>query len=473
MEDSKVNKVDNSSEIPQSPAGSNTSNETLGAEGKSSIDSPEGSTEGLTETNEPPVGSNPNPDETIVVTIVGTSFSTLKNQKAGEFFSIELEDLRPFHLVEVLQLPQGLSFDTRSRSLSGTPKEPGDFKLSFIGRSADGAGTRIEFKLCVVPDPKTLWKEIPTDKSADFFKKDTDVEIDSNLNLFAVAASKRGRSHAHEGKFREDDFSLICDGLATWNVFAVADGGGAYKYSRRGSQIAAKTAVRRASQLLETYVTPLLANYPKAANEIHTDHDVMGALYRALIGASFDAAKAVENEANSFGREPREFSTTLLLVAVRKFQIGHVIVGFNIGDGASGVIYNKGTSVDLLCVPESGEFAGQTRFLGVSEFQDEASQASRLRISVLDTFDAIALMSDGVSDAKFPNDNSLSRPEFWTELIFEDWGKKVLIDFDPSLQNFPPSSAELGQRAIDWLDYWATGTHDDRTLIVAIPKEVR
>lgn len=52
-----------------------------------------------------------------------------------------------------------------------------------------------------------------------------------------VAASKRGRSHAQEGKPRDDHFKMshMDNG---WYIMAVADGAGSAKYSREGSRIA-------------------------------------------------------------------------------------------------------------------------------------------------------------------------------------------------------------------------------------------
>ncbi len=58
-----------------------------------------------------------------------------------------------------------------------------------------------------------------------------------------VAASQRGRSHAIEGKPRDDDFALYFDEESEWYVMIVADGAGSAKYSRKGSQIACNTVM--------------------------------------------------------------------------------------------------------------------------------------------------------------------------------------------------------------------------------------
>jgi hypothetical protein len=167
------------------------------------------------------------------------------------------------------------------RKLFGQPAQDGTFVVSFLGRNRFGKGLVLNCSLVVVPDPRTLWKNLPTDKNAPFFKTDKAVEVDSTANFFAVAASNRGRSHAHEGKFREDDFSLLCVGPATWSVFAVADGGGSYRFSRRGSEIAARVAVKKLASLLEQHVNPLLDFYAKPTSLIHEDQEVKLALYKA------------------------------------------------------------------------------------------------------------------------------------------------------------------------------------------------
>ncbi|MBK6541817.1 MAG: protein phosphatase 2C domain-containing protein [Flavobacteriales bacterium] len=59
-----------------------------------------------------------------------------------------------------------------------------------------------------------------------------------------MVASNRGRSHAHEGKFRDDDFKVASLNGTGWSIVAVADGAGGSKYSRKGSFIACNAAVQ-------------------------------------------------------------------------------------------------------------------------------------------------------------------------------------------------------------------------------------
>ncbi|MBK9225311.1 MAG: protein phosphatase 2C domain-containing protein [Flavobacterium sp.] len=53
-----------------------------------------------------------------------------------------------------------------------------------------------------------------------------------------VVASKRGRSHANVGSFRDDDFAFKDFENTGWSVICAADGAGSAKLSREGSKIA-------------------------------------------------------------------------------------------------------------------------------------------------------------------------------------------------------------------------------------------
>ena len=109
----------------------------------------------------------------------------------------------------------------------------------------------LERKLTFIlnPDPKTLWKDIPTPRDTEYYKEDSQMqyvkveEKDGVPRKDIVAASQRGRSHAHEGKPRDDHFLLHYCKDTEWYIMAVADGAGSAKYSREGSRIACETVV--------------------------------------------------------------------------------------------------------------------------------------------------------------------------------------------------------------------------------------
>ena len=95
-----------------------------------------------------------------------------------------------------------------------------------------------------------LWKDIPTSKDVPYFKEDKVCEYvkveagpDGTPLKDMVAASNRGRSHAQEGKPRDDHFQLFHSNDNGWYIIAVADGAGSAKFSRKGSEIACRSVV--------------------------------------------------------------------------------------------------------------------------------------------------------------------------------------------------------------------------------------
>ena len=179
-----------------------------------------------------------------------------------------------------------------------------------------------------------------------------------------IAASKRGRSHAHEGKFRDDDFRIAHSAESDWTVIAVADGAGGSAKSRRGSKIAVDRAVDILFERLAAEdgvrLESLVASWHRgeAAKELV----ISSGLYPILGIAAFEACKAIEAEASAAGVAAKEYSTTLLVTAYKKLEIGHLFATYWVGDGGVGIYQNDGTP-KLLGKVDSGEFAGQTRFL--------------------------------------------------------------------------------------------------------------
>lgn len=113
----------------------------------------------------------------------------------------------------------------------------------------------LEHKMLFVinQDPRKLWRNIPVDwenmPEHKYKNDDTQVEYvkvealaDGTPQKDIVAASKRGRSHAQEGKPRDDYFRMehMDNG---WYIMAVADGAGSARYSRQGSKIACDESV--------------------------------------------------------------------------------------------------------------------------------------------------------------------------------------------------------------------------------------
>ena len=123
----------------------------------------------------------------------------------------------------------GLAFDEAAKALVGTPKLPGEQELhmELIHAEANGRPPlKQSIAVTVNPDPDSLWKNLPSDEKDPYFKPDTDHKDIATPYGRIVAASQRGRSHAHEGLFRDDDFRFRFDESSSWLLLAAADGAG-------------------------------------------------------------------------------------------------------------------------------------------------------------------------------------------------------------------------------------------------------
>lgn len=347
-------------------------------------------------------------------------------------------------------------------------------KYHFSGMEMPAERPVLERKVQFVinQDPRKLWRDIPVDwenMTEPKYKKD-DIQIDyvkvealsdGTPQKDIVAASKRGRSHAQEGKPRDDHFKMshMDNGLY---IMAVADGAGSAKYSREGSRIACEEVTN--------YCMAQLANSKdfesavKQYNEHKTESEsdarkaVGDYIYKIVGTAAFKAHKSINAEAAIKKLPAKQYATTLLLAICKKFEFGWFIATFWVGDGAI-CLYNKQAhTAEVLGVPDEGEYAGQTRFLTMPEiFKDATSLYQRLRFRIVDDFTALFLMSDGVSDPKFETDANLNNPDKWDAL----W-----TDLKENGVELTDDNEETKNQLLAWLDFWSPGNHDDRTIAI-------
>ena len=387
------------------------------------------------------------------------SFS-LQNAKVAEPYSAELqihgENEHQKVVIKNIILPEGIGLESvnqNSKKITGLPLKDGEFIVrvhyQFQNATINSPLLVTEFNLFINPDPKSLWQKNDPAPNSPYPKKHEDKElIQGSDNLFMAAASRRGRSHEHSGTFRDDDFLLASQ--HGWDIIAVADGAGSAKSSRKGSEL----AVHKSMEYLINALATQSGKIEQEATTWFTDqagsqHSVKSALYEAFGRAAFVAVKAIEEESASNNTNPKEYSTTLLLAGHKKLPIGHFFAAYWVGDGGIGV-YEKGKNIQLLGDVDSGEFAGQTRFLD-KQVMTPDDVMKRLRFAITDDFTGLLLMTDGVTDPKFETDNNLASLQKWDEL----W-----TELEPMLGKKDTVSDEL----LKWLEFWSPGNHDDRTI---------
>lgn len=396
----------------------------------------------------------------------------LANAMVGRPFRVEVDLSEyagaPFHEEPAFHdWLEGLGFSARvapeapqTLVISGMPTSDGEHFFFLDFESGQKIVKRRELLLTVNPDPRSLWKELEPDASLPYPKAHSDSRLLEVPGFALIAASRRGRSHAHGGSFREDDFSLFSTDHG-WFGAVVSDGAGSCKFSREGSRLACETAAAALSASLpklDERLPELVSALATGANE-DVENSLRGVFYESLAGAAFAAFKRIEQKAKTAEEPIREYSATLLMAAARNFEEGLFIAGFGIGDGAIGVFDAPGDSVTLLNIPDGGEFSGQTRFLTMREvIGDGGEMARRIRFGLFQKPTFAALMTDGISDPKFGTDRNLQTAGKWADLFEE---------LKESLSN--PSDEATPERLVEWLNFWSPGEHDDRTLALLLP----
>ncbi len=360
---------------------------------------------------------------------------------AGEYFEAEL--LEPAGLTRIeVDWPDDadLRFAQNTNGawiISGTVHQAKLYEFIFRG-TINNKDVAVNLRLPASPDPWTIWKDLPVDwTSLPYPNDDTDqAEVSGALHI--IAASRRGRSHAHKALPRDDDMRIYHDEATGWHIATVADGAGSAAFSRFGSQTAVETVITELPLLLAAHMPDVPA----------TD---MGQALHATLGAVVGkASDAIDDVALSAGRRLQDFSTTLLIGIARKTDAGYFFASISVGDGLIGLIADK--QPPLMMSPDNGSFAGQTAFLRKEAFADDAALRARIHHCTVPDFTAFLLMTDGVSDPMFSSELAAENPDEWTTL----------------LDQIDRSSPDA---LCDWLHFKVKGEHDDRTIAIMTPSE--
>lgn len=402
----------------------------------------------------------------------------LKNGKVGQEY-LDILDFDKIHPGEKINdytvdgLEKiGLELDNDKRLIKGMPQKAGDpsqnyeFELT-VRYETDKAeeASRKKISIKILPDPKLMWKNLEPSKGLEDrkpheYKKLIRLKEDKNgKERFLVAASKRGRSHAHKALFRDDHVEIEYLKELGWSVLAVADGAGYAHLSRVGSQIGCETALKHITGKLGTYddeLTTKIKATVKNDDIVSNDKDdkvLRKLLYKITAAAGYESAKAIHEEAGKRRAEVKNFSTTLLLAIHKQFDFGEFVASFWVGDGAL-AIYSKSKEVQLLGVPDAGEFSGETRFVTMNEVLTPEELAKRICYAVTDDFTALFAMTDGVSDPRFVTEKNLENLSYWDNL----WNDLQKAVFD--------TKEDFNTKLLEWLDFWAEGEHDDRTIAI-------
>jgi hypothetical protein len=363
----------------------------------------------------------------------------------------------------------GLSFDDEKKLLSGNPEISGDLKIKLFfkieGESEEAPFNEKVMTVIINPDPKSLWKNLESDQDASFAKEDNVAISSSFLDKKIVAASKRGRSHANVGSFREDDFAFKNFATNGWSVLAVSDGAGSATLSRKGSQLACNILVEYFEENLEKenlkeFDEILFNHYQKTDPEL--SKKISHFVYNALLKAAHFVNQKIEEFAIANKEELKKFHATLIFALVKKYDFGYAVLTFGVGDCPIGLLNKDLTEISLMNAIDVGEFGGGTRFITMPEIFQSDKLSSRFGFKLVEDFSYLMLMTDGIYDPKFVVEANLEKMEKWNEFLLDLKGNNQ----ENAKVDFENENADVAGQLLNWMDFWSPGNHDDRTLAI-------
>lgn len=374
-----------------------------------------------------------------------------------------------YYRLDHLDAVGGMSYDTSSCTISGSPESSGEFKLSLkyrLQEEPDDAELHEKIIPFVInPDPKSLWKNIPSDSSDPFWKEDNVTASGTIGKRHIVVASKRGRSHANVGSFRDDDFAFADLGSTGWSIVVVSDGAGSAKISRQGSKLACQYIIgyfkqALAGELQEKLESLILGNQAEPNDAIKKELSLC--IYNLVGGGAKRVHDQLLEYAAANGYSITDLNSTFIFTLFKNFDFGTVVLSFGVGDCPIAVIPKDFAEVKLMNWLDVGEFGGGTRFITTTEIFSSPKFASRINFKVFSDFAYMFLMTDGIYDPKFVVEANLEKVEKWKEFVDDlkgnnDAGCKVELS---------ATNEHMEQQLSDWMDFWSPGNHDDRTLAI-------
>jgi serine/threonine protein phosphatase PrpC len=448
----------------------------------------------------------------------------LPNATVGKIYSAKIDLSKPY-LKEIIHFEfsnleqYGLSFDTSKNELSGIPTQSGDFRVEIKYRvESELENSELNSKtlnLVINADPKSLWKTLDSDKTAAFWKEDNDSIFAPLGDKHIVASSKRGRSHANVGSFREDHFGFKHLEQSGWSIVTVSDGAGSAKLSRKGSQMACDEVIsyfqkaftaeitqafdelaedyfNESNLVLQETITPEeaeielmnnkvddlmeLANPDQADIEILAEEvqaaipepkktNFAGEISKFIYNHLGSAAKTAHDKLAEFAllneHELKDFHATLIFALYKKYDFGYVVMSFGVGDCPIGLI-DKDNNLKLMNWLDVGEYGGGTRFITMPEIFQSDKFSTRFGFKLLPDFKYLMLMTDGIYDPKFVVEANLEKSEKWDEFIEDLKG----VNEDKISVDLHSDNLEIASQLSSWMDFWSPGNHDDRTLAI-------
>ena len=383
-----------------------------------------------------------------------------------DFDKLKWKDITQFEF-EGLQ-EAGLRYDEQTKQITGTPTQSGDirvkFKFKIEGQPEDAPFNEKLLTLIINPDPKSLWKNIENDKKDPYWKEDNVTLFKPLGDRHILVSSRRGRSHANIGSFREDDFAFK-DLENGWSIVVVADGAGSAKLARKGSAMACNSVIEyfsdnAAVESMLTFDNLLQEHLHNTSTD--TQKKLTHFVYNTLGQCALQVHKKLQDFATKEGVTLKDLSSTLIFTLFKKYEVGYALLSFGVGDCPIAVLNKDISEVILMNWLDVGEFGGGTRFITMPEIFKSDKFATRFSFKLLDDFAYLFMMTDGIYDPKFVVEANLPNIKKWKEFLADLNGKNE----DGIKVELRPDNENIKEQFSQWMDFWSAGNHDDRTLAI-------
>ncbi len=272
------------------------------------------------------------------------------------------------------------------------------------------------------------WRILPSNRQdRHFYPENFTTSLKGVGGYRMVTASHRGKTHAHQGTFRED--AVAIDTTEYWNIMAVSDGAGTAELARVGSNLAVQQAVEAARDSMP---------------RVPVTEDVGKAIWAGL--------KAAHQAIKAFAAEEQvnvtDLNSTLQLLVHWPQGDGCLLGVAHVGDGIVTAETSDGQYYLLTDPDTDPDDSSRTLFLTSGPLRQWMERTKVYQFD--EPLDIVCLMTDGLSGDLEP----------YTELLhtnlFEALRDRVLC--------YPLSQRE--QVLLDFISYDRRGSFDDRTLAV-------
>lgn len=278
-----------------------------------------------------------------------------------------------------------------------------------------------------------------------YFEYQDDQSRIQSVGWRILAATRRGRRHAHDGRHREDAWAYERVGDSI--IACVSDGAGSAAYSRIGSE----TACRRVTEILA-----YLLRHPPSPEP--GDWLTVGLQY--AIQETRDYLVTLATQA---GESPKTLRCTLLVAVLYRYAGSETFITGQIGDGC---IVGLAKDRSLYLSPASNDDSSGFYSGEVQAFLPDENALAYLRIhSIPLPLQCLILCTDGIDDPFYP----MEKKGYALFKQLYEGVQQSLPGFDEQIRHGPILTApdETAQHRLEqWLSFQKRGENDDRTMML-------